>query len=469
MCVASVNSAFNTYRKQYPVFYYDGFTADYSDGCIHIRFDFSIPGLCDFHPETTIKTDNLSIINRFDSADAQEILFALGLTEAVSYWKCVCSPRFIVRCGVVSDDDKLWWKKLWYNGLGEFFYKNGIETDFESFVGFENDFEPEEQEVNIQDNYRSSGMNIVPVGGGKDSCVTLDLLKNIKDKTFCFTVNDQPARTQTAAAAGYSPAKTIQTFRSIDGELLQRNKEGFLNGHTPFSAIVAFLSLYCAHIIGAGNVILSNESSANEASVGGTQINHQYSKSFEFEQDLNNYAKINFAGRTNYFSLLRPFNELQIARRFAALQQFWPVFRSCNAGSKNNIWCCGCAKCLFVYIILSPFMERQALIDIFGCDMLEKGELLADFEGLTGLCEAKPFECVGTVEEVRCALAVSARKYAAAGTDLPLLLKKYVATQKVACATSPAQLLKEFNNENHIPKEFLKYTSEMYNYVSATD
>ncbi len=461
------NKDFNEFRQQYPVFSYDGFAVDFGGGCIRIRFDFSIPGLGEFHPETTIKTDNLNLLNRFDTPDARKILFALGLVEAVSYWKCVCSPNFIVRCGVVSDADKLWWKKLWYNGLGEFFYQNGIETDFESFVSIENDFEPDEENKNIQDEYLVSGLHIIPVGGGKDSCVTLDLLKNIKDQVLCFTVNDQPARTQTAAAAGCSTEKTIKITRQIDGALLQRNKEGVLNGHTPFSAIVAFISLYCAHIIGAGNIILSNESSANEATVSGTNINHQYSKSNAFEQDLRDYAKRNFGGKVHYFSLLRPFNELQIAHRFATLKAFHPVFRSCNAGSKTNTWCCRCAKCLFVYIILSPFMEKQELLDIFGCALLDKEELLGELEALAGLSDMKPFECVGTVEEVRCALDMTARKYARAGADLPFLLKKYRENTKAGCTISPAQLLSEWNPEHNIPEEFIKYTAEMYNDVSA--
>ncbi len=463
-----VNSDFNELRRRYPVFSYDGFAAHLADGCIRIRFDFSIPGLCEFHPETTIHTGNLKILNRFDSADAQKILFALGLVEAVSYWKCVCSPQFVVRCGVLEDSDKLWWKKLWYNGLGEFFYQNKIETDFESFVNIENDF-ADFASVEKQDDYRASGLAIIPVGGGKDSCVTLELLKEFKDRSFCFTVNDQAARTQTAAVAGYPREKIIKTYRQIDRELLQKNKEGFLNGHTPFSAIVAFLSFYCAHMTGAGNIILSNESSANEASVVGTQINHQYSKSYAFEQDLNSYATKNFGGRTNYFSLLRPFNELQIARRFAMLKQFHPVFRSCNAGSKKNIWCCSCAKCLFVFIVLSPFMERQELLDIFGCDMLDKQEMSDDFEALAGFARVKPFECVGTVEEVRCALVMTIQKYEAAGTALPLLLKSYMKNPKAGCKGSPAQLLGGWNTEHNVPEEFKKYTAEMFDYVSKID
>jgi len=469
-----MNSRFKQYREEYPVFFYDGFKLAAKEGFIQIRFDFTIDGLCEFHPEIKIATGNLRLLNAFASAEARDIVFALGMTEAVSYWKCVCPPRVVVRCGVLSEQDKLWWKKLWYNGLSEFFFLNRIQTDFESFVNIENDFGCEKlaaQDVKtgVETGFHSSGLNIIPVGGGKDSIVTLELLHELCDKNLCFTVNDQPARSESVIAAGYSEKDIIKVYRTIDRELLKRNEEKFLNGHTPFSAIVAFLSYYCAYITGADNIILSNESSANEANVVDTVINHQYSKSYEFESDFRDYVKRNFSSNINYFSLLRAFNELQIAKQFAVFKKYHSIFKSCNKGSKENIWCGTCAKCLFVYIILSPFLEREELIKIFGCDMLEKESLRNEFEGLIGVSKEKPFECIGTVEEVCCALEMTAKRYIASGIELPFLLKNYMVNQKNDCGRSQAELLSEFNEENNIPEKFKKYVAEMYDYVSGTD
>jgi len=468
-----MNSRFKQYREEYPVFFYDGFKLAAKEGFIQIRFDFTIDGLCEFHPEIKIATGNLRLLNAFASAEARDIVFALGMTEAVSYWKCVCPPRVVVRCGVLSEQDKLWWKKLWYNGLAELFYMNGIETDFETFVEIENDFTPA-AEAGIDSgvktgSFNSSGLNIIPVGGGKDSIVTLELLRELSDKNLCFTMNDQLARTESALLAGYKEESIIKTFRTIDNELLQRNAEGFLNGHTPLSAIIAFLSLYCAYIVGAENVVLSNESSANEVNISGTEINHQYSKSYEFENDFRDYVKRNFGSGINYFSLLRAFNELQIAKQFAAFKEYLPVFRSCNAGSKKNVWCCKCAKCLYVYIIISPYFERDKMMEAFGCDMLAKQELQKDFDGLVGFSNEKPFECIGTVEEVCCALEMTAKRYIANGIELPFLLKNYMKNQKNDYGRNQAELLSEFNEENNIPEKFKKYVMEMYRYVSRTD
>ena len=105
-------------------------------------------------------------------------------------------------------------------------------------------------------------------------------------------------------------------------------------------------------------------------------------------------------------------------------------------------------------------------MDVFGCDMLDKQEMLPDFEALVGFARVKPFECVGTVEEVRCALEMTAQKYEAAGIPLPLLLKKYMENPKSGCEKTPAQLLSEWNTEHSVPKKFEKYTAEMFEYVS---
>ena len=450
---------FESLRRDYPVFAYDGFRITREDGGVRLRFDFSVEGLCAFHPETFIRTDGLTLLNDPDSEAARAIVFALGLTEAVSYYKAVCSPVIEVRCGALTDAQKKWWKKLWFHGLGEFFYRNGIETTETDFV-----------DVRCAGTWQKpacafvrGGTHIVPIGGGKDSAVTLSLLQNEKDKIYGFTVNDQQARTDTMTAAGLPASRILRTHRTIDPELLRLNREGFLNGHTPFSAIVAFLSLYCAYLIGAENIVLSNESSANESTVSGSDVNHQYSKSYTFERDFTAYTRDVLGLPIRYFSLLRPFNEMQIAKQFAALPQYHAVFRSCNVGSKKNVWCCGCAKCLFVWCILSPFLSEDALTGIFGENLLEKPSLLPELEALCGLSAEKPFECIGTVREVCAALRRTADKYRAAGASLPVLLRGVI--DRLPPAEDDPLL--DRNDEHNVPDTFMPYVEEMFRFVRA--
>ena len=450
---------FESLRKQYPVFVYDGYHMERTADGIGLSFDFSVPGLCTFHPCTTIRTDGLETVNAFDSETAQAIIFALGLTEAVSYYKAVCSPVIEVRCGGLSEGQKRWWKKLWFNGLGEFFYRNGIETDEESFV----QIRCAEDAKMPQADFTDRGLCVVPVGGGKDSAVTLSLLRAFRDRIRPFTVNDQQARTDTVTAAGLPADRILRTHRTIDSELLRLNREGFLNGHTPFSAIVAFLSLYCAYLIGGSHIVLSNESSANESNIRGTNVNHQYSKSYAFERDFTDYVRREIGLPIRYFSLLRSFNEMQIAKQFAALPQYHAIFRSCNAGSKKNIWCCNCAKCLFVYCILSPFLPQESLTAIFGENLLEKEALAADMDGLCGLSDVKPFECIGTVREVQAAVRMTIDRLRNAGEPLPLLLRRCDGK----LPDSADDPLLDFNPEHNVPDVFQPCVKEMLDYVRA--
>ena len=240
---------------------------------------------------------------------------------------------------------------------------------------------------------------LVPIGGGKDSAVTLELLRKCRAGPAAW-VHYQSQRSHHPTppeSAGLSEEdRIISARRTLDPGMLELNRQGYLNGHTPFSALVAFSSILAARMYGLDWVALSNESSANESTVQGSTVNHQYSKSFKFEEDFHRYEMRYLPGSAYYFSMLRPLSEFQIARYFAGQKQYHGIFRSCNAGSKEDIWCGHCPKCLFVYLILSPFLSTNALREIFGRDMLEDPEMIPTLEQLAGIQEEKPFECVGS-------------------------------------------------------------------------
>ncbi|MBE6828202.1 MAG: hypothetical protein E7514_06280 [Ruminococcaceae bacterium] len=453
---------FTSLREQYRNFYYHGFRLEKSDSRIDIEFDFEIEGLTHFRPSTYIDISNLELANPFDSETAKKIIFNLGMVELISYWKCACPETVNVECGYLCERNVNWWKKLYFGGLSEFFYINSIKTDEDSFMKIVSN---EELHSHLHpEKYNSRELNLIPVGGGKDSCVTAALLKDFAGKNRFFTVNDQPARTDTVLAAGYGKDDIVKVYRTIDKNLLSLNSEGFLNGHTPFSAIVAFLSLYCAYLIGADNIILSNESSANESNIEGENINHQYSKSFEFENDFGVYIRRNIFDGIEYFSILRPFSELQIAKMFSRLPEFHDSFRSCNRGSKTNVWCGKCAKCLFVFTILAPFCDYGRLCEIFSNDMLDDPDMQADFDGLAGFTELKPFECVGTKAEFAYAVNEICERFKSEGRELPLLCKRF--DKKYDKNKIDKNLLKEYNALNNVPEDFVFAVMEMYKNVA---
>ena len=448
-------------ENSYPLFIYKDYTLGDTPGGIRVTFNFTIEGLCDFSPEIIIDTGKIPRVNGFDSDTAKSIVFCLGLVEAVSYFKAVCPEKIRIDCGTLTDSQAQWFKKLWFNGLGEFFFVNKMNVTLEDFITVES----HGKAAPVSGSYTSAGRCIIPVGGGKDSCVTAELLKAHKSRNLFLTVNDQPARTDCIIAAGYCADSVIRVTRTIDKRLLELNKRGFYNGHTPFSAIVAFISLYCAYITGSDNIALSNESSANEGNTDGG-VNHQYSKSYEFETDFSEFVAESITDKIRYFSLLRPFNELQIAKYFAAQKKYLPVFRSCNRGSKKNIWCCECAKCLFVYGILSPFLSDCELDAVFGERLFENEELLECFKGLTGINPVKPFECVGTAREYVYAVSVKIQRIKQGGGELPALLKYFDSVTDTKATASDSSLLREFNAQNSVPPVFADAVREMYDYVS---
>ena len=412
-------------RNQYSRFFYRGFEVEKTPTELKITYHFEIEGLAEFAPCWTFPRPEGG------GEPDEKLIFSLGLVELISYWKIACPPQVVVEAGELDEDQIRWWKHLYFNGLGEFFYVNNIkEADPENFMeircaGRKDSAETAAAwEKNVPARSISQGV-LVPIGGGKDSVVTLDLLRRAGLPVYGYIINPRGATVNTAGAAGLGEGRVMSVRRTLDPNMLELNRRGYLNGHTPFSALVAFSSLIAARLLNLSYVALSNESSANESTVAGSTVNHQYSKSFEFEQDFHDYVRRYLPGNAYYFSLLRPLSEFQIAKYFAGLKQYHPIFRSCNAGSKTDSWCGHCPKCLFVYLILSPFLSREAVRDIFGRDMLEDETLKGTLDQLTGVVEEKPFECVGSRDEVNTAIVLTLGRLEQEHRPLPALLAYY--------------------------------------------
>lgn len=448
---------FISLRKQYKEFVYKGFSCEVQEGFYVVTYVYEISGLSEF--ETVWKFPdagrpvNEKIFNR--------LLFELGMAEAISYWKVTCAPTLKVACGSLTEWQNKWWRKLFYNGLGEFMYVNGIEIAEEellTIVCVAGDVVPAtgvDFGTKFTDTASYAGC-LVPVGGGKDSVVSMEVLRE-EDVTL-YRINPDATVANVVAAVGRE-YKTCFVNRKLDPRILEMNQRGFLNGHIPFSAVVAFSTFISAYLQGLRYIALSNESSANESTVVGSFVNHQYSKSYEFEQDFMEYIHSFLKTEIRYFSLLRPLSELQIASLFAKYTKYHKAFRSCNAGSKKGIWCCNCPKCLFVYIILSSFLGEEEKVSIFGENLLDNPQNEKYFRELTGLDENKPFECVGTRSEVVMSLKKYLEMCRSASADgkqnhAAFLPEKY-ADWLMAQPGDVDVALTEWNDLHNVPEELL--------------
>src|SRR3989344_913260 len=406
-------------RKQYPVFLYKGYSYKLRGKDLAISFDFRILPDIRFAPKVVIKNVGKENLKRLGKKVLENLVFHLGMMELPSYWKATCSPKIIVQAGGLNSTQVAWWKNLFMQGLGEFFYKNKIDFTAPNFLTIISSpqFLPRPS-LGIP-RLGLGNRVLVPVGGGKDSAVTLELLKKsgMEQRPFLLNpTNPQFTLIKKAGLPAQAGAKNpITVFRVIDPRLLELNRQGFLNGHTPFSAYLAFLGILTASLFDFKFIAFSNERSSNEGNVKykGKIINHQYSKSFEFEKKFREYTKKYLAKDMEYFSFLRPLYELQIAKIFAKYPKYFGVFLSCNEARKTRSgkqkptgkWCGKCSKCLFVYVILSPFIKPKTLEKIFRKNLLKDQSLAPLMDRLTGKRGFKPFVCVGTPREVAAALS----------------------------------------------------------------
>ena len=425
-------------REQYPRFAYRGYELEENDSCLKITYRFETLGLSEFAPVWVFPKAEGDCRRWSEDRLMQDMIFSLGMVELVSYWKIACPPIVTVEAGWLNQDQIDWWKDLYFNGLGEFFYVNGIkEADPNHFMDIQcagqlkapctDQYKERHEECGVETVGKGNGV-LVPIGGGKDSAVTLELLRLAGKPVCAYIINPRGATIHTTEVAGLDAAHVISAKRTLDSNMLELNCQGYLNGHTPFSALVAFSGIIAARMHGLTMVALSNESSANESTVQGSTVNHQYSKSFKFEEDFHYYQTTYLKGSAYYFSMLRPLSEFQIARFFAGQKQYHGIFRSCNAGSKTDSWCGHCPKCLFVYLILSPFLKPQEVRDIFGRNMLDDWDMKETLDQLIGIEEEKPFECVGSRDEINTAIVLTIKGLEEAGEALPCLLSYYKTT-----------------------------------------
>lgn len=440
-------------RKNYPEFIFESFDVQYGADGIHATYNYRV-GDYEFHPTVTIGIASITGLNQqFVNHDFLEYLFFnFGIINAINYYKLTFSPKFVIKAGKLMPEQCEFFKKLFYHGLEECMYRNEIQLSYDEFLTIECEQPESIRQFNLPDEYRG---NLIPVGGGKDSVVTLEALRPMQEDNLCLQYNRNIYPVNVAAIScaklgGYPMDKVVNFDLTLDPLMLELNKQGFYNGHIPFSSCLAFAGVIMAYLNRKKYIVLSNEASADEGNIAGTTINHQYSKSYEFEHDFSNYVGKFLTDKIHYFSLLRCWNEYTIVKRFIEHPLYLDVFRSCNVGTKENKWCGHCAKCLYVYIMLYPFVSDVKLWQIFGRNMLDDPSLQDTFIGLVNPDATKPFECVGTREEICFAIE---KGLALKPEQKPALYDFYEKNLRVEAKDYNVEGF--FNPEHNIPEEYL--------------
>ena len=351
--------------------------------------------------------------------EAARLLFLLA---GISYYKTAAPGTIDLGDHAVTEAERAFLLAYHLDGLGEFAHRNGIDLAGLRIVG------PVLERTGPV-GYAGSGP-LVPFGGGVDSITSVELIRDRATDPALFVVNRPGDRfdaiERPAEVTGWP---VVRAERVLDEQVLRSRELGFLNGHVPVTGIISAAALVAAVLAGRDAVVMSNEWSASVGTieVDGRWINHQWSKSMEFETALRGLVADAIGPGLDYFSLLRPYTELWIARRFAGLTGYFATFRSCNRAfhidprTRLDHWCGRCDKCCFIDLILAPFLDRETLESIFSAtpEPLAAPDLLDKFRVLAGLSEdAKPWECVGDTTECAAAVLLAAARPDRAGTPM---------------------------------------------------
>ncbi len=392
------------------------------------------------------------------SPAAHEAARLLFLLVGVSYYKTAAPPVVDLGATAVRDGDLAFLRSFYLDGLGEFAYRNGLHLESLEITGGDAARAPVPYEAALD-------APLIPFGGGIDSIVTVETVRAHHPDAALFVVSrrgDRFSAIEDAAAVTGLPV--VRADRELDAQLLTSAARGFRNGHVPVTGILSGIAVLSAILEGRSAVVMSNEWSASSGNVevGGVVINHQHSKSWAFETDFRQRLESSFERPPQYFSLLRPYSELWIAQRFSELTRYHAAFRSCNRAfhidpaQRLGTWCGVCDKCCFVDLVLAPFMRASDLEAVFaGREPLRNDTLAPVFRTLLATSPelAKPFECVGDVQECRVA-AVQAR--ARPDRQHDVLLPRLVAELGPAAAAAEqagARLLRPMG-PSHAPEQY---------------
>ena len=402
--------------------------------------------------------------NKVPKEELDNLVFNLGLADIFSYWKATCSPTIKISAGYLNAEQISFWHDLLVKGMGQYFYENKIDFRDPHFVILKSEASSGSIQMLKQVQHDNSSI-LIPVGGGKDSAVTLELHKN-QNKVGAFSINlAKSDKMQPSALRLMNKAKIKEQIfinRILDPKIFELKKMGYLEGHIPFSAYLLFLSVLVARLFDYQTIAFSNERSSNEGNLDylGSEINHQYSKSFDFEDKFREYNS-KYLSNLRYLSFLRPLYELQIMKLFSKMPQYFDSFRSCNRNYNVDNWCGKCAKCLAIYVGLFPFVKKEVLLKIFGHDLLSDSELLQLAKDVLGRGVGKPFECVGTFEETIVAFYLCLKK----SNARPILLKFFeteILPNHPDIDSLAKKILNGWDEQNNLPGEYKTILKSAY-------
>jgi hypothetical protein len=327
------------------------------------------------------------------------------LVAGLSYYKAGAAHRVDVGSTPLGENGRRLLAAALREGLAEFAFKNELDLDDVVIVGG--------AEVNAVTPDTDPRRVLVAFGGGIDSVVTTSALNDGLEQSL-FVVSPPSGRfAPLEATAAVTEREIVRATRVLDEQIVSGD-DAFFQGHVPVTAMVMLLAAVAALATGRGGVVMSNEHSSSAVNLRwhDLDVNHQWSKSWDAEQLLAEALSERVGSDFVVASFLRDRSEVWVAQAFCQLPQYHHVFRSCNRAFSQRLdrrldaWCGECDKCLFINLMLAPFLSRAYLRGIFGHEPLSDPAREEQLRVLVGEgVSFKPFECVGDPDESAVALA----------------------------------------------------------------
>lgn len=381
-------------KSRATLFRYTGLEID--DDSLHAHYDL------DGRPFTeTVRFEGAGSLGQPAVRSIAELWY---LIAGLSYYKAGAALGIDVGTTPLGSAGRALLEAALVDGLGEFAYRNDLSLDDVTITGG--------TEVSAQRASLNTRAVLTPFGGGIDSVVSVTHLSSALDQAL-FVVSPATGRfAPLEETAAVTRLPIIRAQRTLDPTIVSRD-ETFWQGHVPVTAMITLLAVVAAVASGRGGVVMSNEHSASEPNLRwrDRDVNHQWSKSWVAEELLARAVAERIGEDFCVASFLRDRSELWVAARFAEQRDYHHVFRSCNRAFSHDPatrlanWCGVCDKCLFVNLVLAPFLSRAELREIFQAEPLANPDLAEQLTSLVGLGEQhKPFECVGDPDESAVAL-----------------------------------------------------------------
>jgi len=394
---------------------------------------------------------------RWHAEAAQAAARLVFLLAGVSYYKTAAPPVIDLGQTALTEAEKTFLRDFYLHGLGEFAYRNNLDLSQLELRA------PARAPTPPQPPASHRNRALVPFGGGIDSIVTVEQVRQRADVALFVVSRPGDRFDAIEEPAAVTGLPVVRAEREIDPQLLRSAELGFRNGHVPVTGILSAIAILAAVLEDRDAVVMSNEWSASVPTLEhqGRPVNHQYSKSEEFEAALRGVLAAGPGPLPEYFSWLRDRTELWVAQEFAKLGPYFASFRSCNKAfyteraRRFTYWCGQCDKCAFIDLILAPFLPAEALRRIFAVtgEPLEDPAMAGKFRSLLG-AGAKPFECVGEVTECRAAVLLAARREDRAGNGLLAGLAAEVAGWPDAPSEAETEAMLRPVSRNFIPNGY---------------